>query len=104
MVDAIILAYFNTQEAIMLISSDLFTWSKAKRWMITEASDIKGFIPGESFINIQSTRTNKIVKFLFHSTITDNEGEVGVWVYRPTQSSIDKDPKLAPVQIHILND
>lgn len=88
----------------MLLSSNLFTWSKTNRWMITEASDIKGFDPSVSFINIQSARTNKIVKFLHHSTVTDGEGEVGAWIYRPAQSSIDKDPKLAPVQIHILND
>lgn len=88
----------------MLISSDLFTWNKDKKWMIGEASDIRGFSPNDPYINVQSTRTNKIVKFLHYDTITDGEGEVGCWIYKPAQSAINKDPKIKSVELHILND
>lgn len=66
----------------MVLSTKKFTWDKKTKNFSQEASAL-GISPGKviKILALESQWTNKQMFFALHSTIQDNEGEVGGWKY-----------------------
>ena len=88
----------------MLLPIDRFTYYGDNRRFVTEASDLIGYgfrntVP--QMFDLKSPITGRAVSFKLTDRISDQEGDLLVWVYTAQVSPGDK---AYGIEVHILND
>lgn len=68
----------------------------------TEISELQNFVPRYSVV-LQSDLGTEAT-FLLINTEIDNDGDIVEWLYFPTATDVEANPRLAGWSLHILND
>jgi len=101
--------------SIPMVDSNLFSWDKESRMLVGEISTLQangqGNLYGQIYddacdvgFQIRSRRTDETVVFYLADEVRTEEQDDQVWIFLPVAECIRKNPKLAEVSVHVLND
>lgn len=93
------------------LTTDQFDYDPRAKRFVAEASEI-GFCDFHRIYDdacdvglaIRSDRTGQTATFYLSDEKLDADGDVQVWVLKPIAECLRKQPQLAGVEVHILND
>lgn len=86
-----------------------FSWDPGRRWFVAEASDL-GVIPMDPLyddacdVGFVLNGKHQPVRYYHSHNRTECEGEILVFVYKPTPESERRVPGCRGTEVHILND
>lgn len=98
----------------MQATTKLFSYDRRTGRLVTEASNL-GSAGQELFhriyqdacdegITLISHKTGREAKFYLDQVHKDHDGDIQVWILRPTTETVRANPGLRGVTVHILND